>query len=287
MDVISRSGHSALALAAEAVPESSSTEAVRVLLHNGAPLEAGDGLARSTSPLVASACTGRVQVATQLLEAGALVDAADGMGRRALPCAAAAGNLALCKLLLESRANANGYGTSGAKNAEVGRGVTAVCIAAAGGNTDLVRLLLAAHADVETLDERGRTPLMAAAQCGVVSVCTALCETLVTTRASLDARQVETGKTALIFAASMGHSEVCMVLVEAAADPNAQALTGATSLHAAAANGHEGVCQCLVKMGATVELLGPGAHTAEALATTAGHIALGSYLRGHSSAGSR
>eukprot|EP00927_Polykrikos_kofoidii_P043758 TRINITY_DN37855_c0_g1_i1.p1 TRINITY_DN37855_c0_g1~~TRINITY_DN37855_c0_g1_i1.p1 ORF type:complete len:534 (-),score=102.88 TRINITY_DN37855_c0_g1_i1:210-1811(-) len=289
VDVYSRDGRTALVMAAEAQgSEAGAVAAARAILEDGkaspdfvAPLEnASAASLRGLSPLVAATCLGRKDVASLLLDAQADPCAADGAGRRSLPCAAAAGGVVLCKLLLDSRAGVNDRSTSGASGDGGGTGATALSIAAAASNVDLVNTLIAAQADMEALDERTRTPLMAAAQAGSMPVCHAL----ITARAEVDAKQEESGKTALIFASGPGHTTVCESLLQARADANLPAATGATALHAAAANGHEAVCHALLAGGASAAQRGPGNQDSVALATAGGHTALADVLRKAASA---
>ncbi|MBL8214039.1 MAG: ankyrin repeat domain-containing protein, partial [Bryobacterales bacterium] len=125
---------------------------VRLLLDRGAnpnlPMVTG------TTPLIAAAIRGKVDIMEALLAKGANVNAAAGTGGTALMAAATSGNPVAVRLLLDKGANAK---------AVTKRKETALHDAATAGVTESVRLLLAAGADVNAVDLRGYTPLLYAA----------------------------------------------------------------------------------------------------------------------------
>jgi ankyrin repeat protein len=260
--------------AAELKQEQKAAAITRALLTFRASVESG-GL-----PLVVASCVGHTAVVEALLEARAAADSVDPAGRRPLPCAAAAGALPLCSMLLDSRAEVDGRGTSisisrpNSVPKDAG-GVTALSIAAASGHRELGIALLDRHANPETTDERGARPLMAAA---VAASSTDLLIALLAARADVDAQQEGSGKTALIFAAGAGRAEACRTLLKASAAPDLQAETGAAALHAAAANGHREACSVLLQANADAKALGPGGKAPADLASIGGHADLAAML---------
>lgn len=270
-------GRTALICAVEHSNEACAASMVDVLLEKRAAVEPASTGARVPSPLVAAACAGRVAIGRLLLDAGAAPGTADPAGRRPLPCAAVLGSFDFCTLLLEKRAGVSDRGMSGshpAAGADPAVGVTALSVAVAAGDMRLATMLLEAHADCELADQRDFRPLMAAARGGHV----ALCILLMDARAEVNAQQVGSGKTALVFAAGVGSLEVCATLLAARADMEVQAVTGVRALHAATANGHEAVCKALLAAGADAAAAGPHEQDALALARAAGHVAVSAVL---------
>ncbi|HRE31331.1 MAG TPA: ankyrin repeat domain-containing protein, partial [Candidatus Berkiella sp.] len=60
------------------------------------------------------------------------------------------------------------------------------------------------------------------------------------------------GETPLLMAASRGHTDICLALIENGADVNAQDKDGVTPLYIAARKGHTDTCVALIKKGADV-----------------------------------
>jgi len=260
--------------AAELQREQKAAAITRTLLTFRASVDSG-GL-----PLVVASCAGHTAVVKALLEARAIADSVDSAGRRPLPCAAAVGAIPLCSMLLDSRAEVDGRGTSLTTSRPTSEpkdagGVTALSIAAASGHRELGIALLDRRANPETTDERGAKPLMAAA---VAASSTDLLIALLAARADVDAQQEGSGKTALIFAAGAGRAEVCRTLLKASAAPDLKAETGAAALHAAAANGHREACSVLLQANADAKALGPGGKVPADLANIAGHADLAAML---------
>jgi len=84
-----------------------------------------------------------------------------------------------------------------------------------GGSKDIVKDLLEAKAQIDALDEDGKTPLMQA----VIANDTRSVQFLVESDASLDMKD-QAGSTALIHSAKGGHQQITQVLIEAKADVN-------------------------------------------------------------------
>jgi ankyrin repeat protein len=72
--------------------------------------------------------------------------------------------LAICKYLIEQKANVNARAT------KVHPGITALHCAAAQGYPEVVKLLLAHKADASLTDENGQTPLMMAQEEQIAAV---------------------------------------------------------------------------------------------------------------------
>lgn len=268
-------GRVALVNAAESRSEQSTAITEVLLKHRASPDV--DLSMHAPSPLVAAACTGHRSITTMLIEARASAHASDAMGRQPLPCAALTGDVELCRLLLNGSACVHDRTTNpvATKSSSAdGTGATAMSIATVRRDANLFRLLLDARADVDAVDERGCTPLIASARDGILN----LCNELIAARADVNSLKHSSGKSALMLAASNGHVVICKALLAARASIEVHARTGVTALHAAAGNGHEEVCKVLLAAGATLDTLGPGGQDASAIAAAGGHISLSKLL---------
>lgn len=94
--------------------------------------------------------------------------------------------------------------------------------------------------------EDGRTALMIAAQVGHTDVISVLLKN----KADVNAKTNVNGQTALISAISGGHTDVVSLLIENGADVNAEDNDGWTASMFAAQNGHTEVVSVLLKNGA-------------------------------------
>jgi len=92
----------------------------------------------------------------------------------------------------------------------------------------------------------GRTALLRAASEGHTDLVEVLVE------AGADVNQSNDGETALHLAASGGHEGVVEKLLLARADPSKQSVDGATPLHRAAWRGHDRIVECLLEHGSSV-----------------------------------
>jgi ankyrin repeat protein len=149
---------------------------------------------------------------------------------------------------------------------EAGR--TAVHAAAAAGQLAGAQQLLAAGADVHAADEVGSTALHAAAAAGHQEVV----QLLLTAGADVGAAD-EKGRTALYLAAEAGHQKVVQLLLAAGADLNAAGgQTAALSpLVAAVQGGYHGVVQLLLDKGSTTKLSAAALHPLLLLTAHFGH----------------
>jgi ankyrin repeat protein len=109
--------------------------------------------------------------------------------------------------------------------------------------------LLSAGADPNLPDIFGNTPLIEAAAAGRL----ADCRLLLDHGARWDAATFKTGVTALIAAARQGQTAVARLLLERGADPNQASFAGGTPLMDAAYNDYTDICQVLLDAGADPE----------------------------------
>ncbi len=225
------------------------TETVRVLLENGAKVNADSGGA-----LRGAAGNGHTETVRLLLENGAkdassggtaLMEAAyDGRKEARLISfrplfpllrnyhRAYNGRTEIAKLLLENGAKVN------AKN---GSGATALMIAAHEGQTEMARLLLKKGADAIAKDNTyGWTALMFAADEGQ----TETAKLLLGKGSDVDAKD-EHGETALMIAASKGYTETVKLLLEKGADVDAKNEHGETAFGNATRMDHPDIAALL------------------------------------------
>ena len=156
----------------------------------GAALQTG-------GPLIDAARNGDVEAVRSLLSEGADVNAAQGDGMTALHWAAELGHTAVADLLLSVGADV------GAKT-RIGS-YTPLHLASRSGNGPIASALLDAGANPQaTTTNSGVTPLhLAAAALGAAEVVTEL----LMYGAKVDAREVSSGQTALMFAAAFNRAE--------------------------------------------------------------------------------
>jgi hypothetical protein len=153
-----------------------------------------------------------------------------------LVVAARAKDLAEVRKLLDAGVSAN------AREIVEGEGRSAVYHAAGVGATDVVKLLIAKGANVNEAIGGRPTPLMAAAVNGHVDVVVALLDA----GANIDAREMQTGATALTDAARNGHLEVVRILVKHGADVTATLKDGNTALSWAKSRGFPQIADILM-----------------------------------------
>lgn len=139
------------------------SETVKLLLNKGANANTAD--ASGITPLIAAAGVNDTITAKLLLDQGADINARANLAfaATALMGAAHNGNAELTRLLLAKSASVNPVSASGAgivKNGTVQFGsATALHFAITGGNPEVVKLLLEGGARVDAPDMRGMTPL--------------------------------------------------------------------------------------------------------------------------------
>ncbi|PNS08564.1 ankyrin repeat domain-containing protein [Solilutibacter silvestris] len=177
-------------------------DAVAMLLANGADVRATD--AQGNTPLHHAARSTDPGVAALLLDAQAQVDVGNDIGQTPLAMACAAGNWRLAKFLLERGASV------APANAQA-----PLLFAATATDDDPagVQLLLRHRAQLDAVDDEGRSALHLAAQAGH----SAIVQTLLDSGAGVDAGDA-TQTTALMLAAQGGHRDAIDALLEARAD---------------------------------------------------------------------
>ena len=242
-------------------------DAVRALLTAGGDASATDPTdPRTPSALHLAAAAGNVEVCRALLEHGATVDAVTSSaeapwGRTPLMVAAAAGYGEVVSALLEHGADPQLQD----RDYEEGER-TALMLAAAGGNVTTVRILLKGGADPNVKDQEGLTALMHAALSGE----TAILRLLLSAGARVDAR-CSLGQSALIYAAQEGNRKAVETLLDAGADVGTLPPEGWSALAAAVYGGHMDVIQLLIAAGADLDEADRD-QPPLALAVTEGHV---------------
>ncbi|MEE9131167.1 MAG: ankyrin repeat domain-containing protein [Phycisphaerales bacterium] len=126
------------------------SDVARMLVDRGASVGMRDVVGGTA--LMLAARYGDHSTIEMLLAAGADPEAVDKLGLRALHWASLRGNLKTTKALLDNQANANAQSE--------GRLLTPLMCAARRGYTEVIKVLLEAGADVEAIDNAGRTALM-------------------------------------------------------------------------------------------------------------------------------
>jgi ankyrin repeat protein len=190
--------------------------AVERLIRAGADVRAATRY--GITPLYLACVNGRAAIVERLLAAGADPNGALPDGETPLMTAARTGDVATVKALLARGADH--------RAAEPSRGQTALMWAAAENNAAIVRLLAASGADVRARSRSGAfTPLLFAVRGGHIDASRALLESGVTVDEALP-----DGTSALVLAVINAHYELAAFLLDAGADPNADA-QGWTALH--------------------------------------------------------
>ena len=169
-------------------------------------------------PLYLAAENGNARLVELLLEHGADANAALPEGETALMTAARAGDPETLRVLLRRGADANAR--------EGWKGQTALMWAAHEGHADAIRVLLDAGATLDARSAGGEmNAFLFAIRAGAVDAAKALLER----GADVDQTLVD-GTSALVLAVTNAHYELASVLLDAGADPNADA-QGWTALH--------------------------------------------------------
>jgi uncharacterized protein len=240
------------------------TEALRVLVKQGANVNAPDG---DGSTALHWACyRDDLESADLLIRAGAKVNAANDLGVTPLWNASQNGSEAMVKRLLAARAD---------PNAALLAGETPVTVAARSGYPGVVELLLANGGNPNVHGARGQTPLMwAVAQKhpDVVKVLLAHGASISARSATLSQVQAVTphgylpynrnipfgNDTALLYAARVGDLASAKLLVDAGAHVDDADAWGVSAVTLAAHSGFAEVVEFLLEKGADPNAAGPG-----------------------------
>ncbi|KAK9305314.1 hypothetical protein QLX08_003583 [Tetragonisca angustula] len=195
-----------------------------------------------TTPLVIACRNGHYDVAEYLIEkCGANVNQPglvmfDGeMIERAPPlwCAAAAGHLALVKLLVKNGARVNSTTKTHS---------TPLRAACFDGHFDIVRFLVTHGADIEMANRHGHTSLMIACYKGHIKIV----KFLLALKANVNRKSIK-GNTALHDCAESGSLEVVKVLIEHGARMDVDSY-GMSPLLTAAVTGHKHIVEYFINM---------------------------------------
>jgi ankyrin repeat protein len=190
--------------------------------------------------LINAAKKGDSEVVEALLDSGADINARDEQNQTALHQAASKGHTPIVKFLLERGADVN------AKNLF---GQTPLLAPVYRGSLDTVRALLGAGADVDARSElSGQTPLLS-----LSSLRTKVVEALLEEGADVNAKGEAFHETALMLAATTGNIATVKALLEKGADVKAASTNGRTAMMMAEALDHTEVVKLLQEAGASRE----------------------------------
>jgi ankyrin repeat protein len=143
-----------------------------------------------------------------------------------------------------------------------------LCIAASNGHLEAVRALIKAGVNINTPDQSGRTPLVAAVQCGQLAVL----QELMKENKIQENEDLELSRSLLILAAEWGHLDIVKYLIREGAEINYQCQDGSTALMRASATGYTKVVKFLIEEGAKVDHEDLGGATPLVCAVEGGHI---------------
>lgn len=184
--------------------------------------------------LMLAAQDGKLPEVQTLLSSGAKINATDNDGWTPLMYAAKNGDLTIVQALLSApRIDIDAENTDG---------TTAVLVATDLGEEDVVKALIGHGANVNTPDNHGWTPLMAAAQDGCLTIVKIL---LCAPQIDIHAKKYD-GMNALMFAAGNDKDDIVKVLIEHGANVNSTSINGSTPLMLAAQKGNLPTVQALL-----------------------------------------
>eukprot|EP00439_Symbiodinium_sp_Y106_P037434 s2432_g4.t1 len=271
-------------------------EVARWLLEAGADVNRVDVDADGLTVLARACEGGHIEVACMLLEAGADVNRFDDDGRTALIRACEKGHLGAARILLGARADVNRTADADdvtpliaacrGDNVEIARmllqagadkesQIIALMGASERGNIMITSVLLEAAADINRIDEAGRTALLRACEGGHIEVA----RTLLGAGANKDL-QTHDGYTALMSACYLENIEVARMLLEAGASKDLQTHDGYTALVNACRLGHFEVARMLLEAAADMNVADQFGDTALVCAQDRGHLAIVQLLTG-------
>lgn len=262
INLISKNGHSALALAADA----QSLKIVTWLVSAAANPDIRETDLGYTA-LHYAASRGDKEIAKRLVHAGANVNIMDKNGETAMVLAAKKGQREIAELLRRAGTDPNRYS---------GEYQTPLESMLLQGNMEAARILVDIGVDMELRDPTsGATLLITSATIGEDKTAHALIEF----GANVNA-QDKKGDTALYWAAFRGNQELTRALLAAGAKPNLVTVDGWSPLMIAARRGNTEIARLLVAAGADTRLKNSKGDTALNLARKSGDKALIQILQG-------
>ena len=138
-------------------------------------------------------------------------------------------------------------------NSSDSEGVTPLMLACQYGNIRIATLLLQARANINQQNNNGLTALMYA--CLSETPHNDLVRLLIQSGADISIKESELQVTALMVAATRGHTSIVQYLLDEGAPVNIQDVDGSTSLTIASELGHSEVVRVLINYGADVNIL--------------------------------
>ena len=175
----------------------------------------------------------------KLVELGASLDTPDNDGRTIVHLAAITGDDHALKMLFKYNVKMD--------TVESLNGATPVFIAAYFNHENVLLRLLDQGVNIETPHMNGTTPLNIAAEKGFVAIMRHLIDNYAgADGANLEAYD-EKGRTPVVAAAANDHLEAVKLLLENGADLNASTDSGSTALYIAASNGHVNIVRYLLR----------------------------------------
>ena len=189
-----------------------------------------------------AAIQGHVNVTMALLAAGADLNLRCKGNMSPLGLAVSMGHVDTARVLIEHGADVTA--------APAGDGSTLLHAAAVNDRSEIVSLLCLKGADVDKVDDHGRTSLQVAALRGHAATARAL----LVAGADAHVRYGGHGESSAIGVAAMGgHANMLMAMIEHGADVNAADSDGLTALHVAAMYNRKAAIEVLVGAGADIE----------------------------------
>ena len=232
----------------------------------GAALVVSAPLLAAEAPRLADAMQKQDKAAVgTLIRDKANVNAAQPDGATALHWAVHWDDLETAQLLIGAGANVNARNEYSA---------TPLSLACTNGNAAMVEKLLAAGANPNIAATSGETPLMRCARTGSAAAVKALLDR----KADVNARNIEQGQTALMWAVSQKHPAAADVLIKGGADIRARSKAGFTPLLFAARVGDVKSAELLLAAGVSIEEKAPNGMTPLVLASASGQEEVGVFL---------
>jgi ankyrin repeat protein len=251
-------------------PHTELAESVRLMVAAGADINitAGPEHDARTALMLASEKGCCTEVVQAFLQNGASVLATNTKGITALHLAAAAGHNDSCEVLLAKE--------SSAVHVKDVHNYTALRYAADFGSVATVKMLHEHGADINTVDNDGTTPLIAASESKRVDM------TVYLLKAGADVNVVNSkGHTALAVAVTNNSIPIVQLLLNHGADISIGDNAGQNALFKAAGKGHVFIMVMLVKRGASITAVDNEGNTILMIALHAGHKSAAEWLIQH------